>query len=187
MKKLITLLVTIAMIGVMLTGCGGSGRPCKTCRRSFQNSKRRHPFFYFRRYPSFHLPGRHFQNWFLCCLRRYRCYCMRSCCHQMQRQLLCFRSKRTFWNTCKKSVRSLLFLQRRWSKEPGQCDHQDFRKLRCSVCYQRHRSSWESAQRSRFLNHTSNVHRKIYHVMYRRAPHSKYARYILKQVYGIYR
>ena len=26
MKKLITLLVTIAMIGVMLTGCGGSGK-----------------------------------------------------------------------------------------------------------------------------------------------------------------
>jgi len=31
------------------------------------------------------------------------------------------------------------------------------------------------------------MHRKIYHVMYRRASHSKYARYILKQVYGIYR
>ena len=62
MKKLITLLVTIAMIGVMLTGCGGSGKEVTADPAKLADSKRRHPFFYFRRYPSFHLPGRHFQN-----------------------------------------------------------------------------------------------------------------------------
>ena len=59
MKKLITLLVTIAMIGVMLTGCGGSGKevtadPAKLAEDLSKTASGR--------YPSFHLPGRHFQN-----------------------------------------------------------------------------------------------------------------------------
>ena len=36
MKKLITLLVTIAMIGVMLTGCGGSGKESQQTLQNLQ-------------------------------------------------------------------------------------------------------------------------------------------------------
>ena len=98
MKKLITLLVTIAMIGVMLTGCGGSGKevtadPAKLAEDLSKTASGD---------TLSSISEDILASTYLVDTSKidscaaYRCYCMRSCCHQMQRQLLCFRSKRTF-------------------------------------------------------------------------------------------